>query len=116
MEANQNEESECTLIIRAAHDAMDVLNGKWKIPIIAVLCFSKKRYSDLLKEIKGISGKMLSKELKDMELNQLLKRTILETQPITVEYELTEHGIKLKDSIKQLAVWGTAYRKEIIKE
>ncbi|PJJ08364.1 HxlR family transcriptional regulator [Flavobacterium sp. 1] len=113
MEANLNEKAECTVIIRAAHDAMDVLNGKWKIPIIAVLCFSKKRYSELLNEIKGISGKMLSKELKDMELNLLLKRTVLSTQPITVQYELTEYGERLKVAIEQLAIWGTAYRKEI---
>jgi DNA-binding HxlR family transcriptional regulator len=114
MNENQLEDTECSAIIRAAHDSMDLLNGKWKIPIIAILCFNKKRYSDLLREVKGISGKMLSKELKDMELNQLLTRKILNTQPITVEYELTPTGEKLKEVIKELALWGTEYRKDII--
>lgn len=112
MNGNQLEDEDCKEVIRGAHDAMDVLNGKWKIPIIAVLCFGKKRYSDILREVKGVSGKMLSRELKDMELNQLLKRTVLETKPVSVQYELTEYGQRFKVVIEQLAIWGIEFRKD----
>nr|WP_206077645.1 helix-turn-helix domain-containing protein [Pontibacter sp. SGAir0037] len=115
METNHEIEThECKKTIMAVHDAMDVLNGKWKISIVASLCFNKKRYSDILREVTGISGKMLSRELKDMEMNELIKRTVLDTQPVTVEYELTEYGQKLKSVIEHLATWGTEHRKKII--
>ena len=107
------DEHTCKRTIMAVHDAMDVLNGKWKISIIAVLCFNKRRYSDILRDVKGISGKMLSRELKEMEVNQLVKRTVLDTQPITVMYELTEYGHKLKGVIDHLATWGLEHRKKI---
>lgn len=105
---------ECKKTIRAVHDAMDILNGKWTISIIAALSFNKKRYSDLLKDVNGISGKMLSRELKDMEVNKLVRRVVLNTQPVTVQYELTEYGEKLMPVIENLATWGLEHRKEIL--
>ena len=105
---------ECRKTIMAVHDAMDVLNGRWKISILAALCFNKKRYSDLLRDVNGISGKMLSRELKEMEMNQLIKRTVLDAKPITVQYELTQYGQKLKSVVENLAVWGIEHRKKII--
>ena len=72
------------------------------------------RFSDLQKEIVGVSAKMLSSELKDLEINQLVTRTVLSTQPISVEYELTEYGRTLKKIIENLAEWGIEHRKKII--
>lgn len=101
----------------AIQDSMDVLSGKWKIAIISSICFyNKRRFSDILKDVVGISNKMLSKELKDLEINKLIKRTVLETQPITVKYELTEHGLSLKTIINHLTEWGIKHREEILKE
>ena len=74
--------------------------------IIASLCFNTLRFTDLLREVEGISGKMLSRELKNLEENQLVTRTVLNTQPITVEYQLTEYGHTLKEVIDSLAKWG----------
>lgn len=104
----------CKTNMLAVHDTMDVLKGRWKVHIIAALCYNKMRFSDLQKEIEGISAKMLSSELKDLEINQLLKRTVLKTQPISVEYELTEYGYTLKKVIENLADWGIQHRKTII--
>ncbi len=104
----------CSQRINAIHDTMDVLSGKWKITILSSLGFGKKRYSEILKEVTGISGKMLSRELKDMEMNLLLKRTVLDTQPVTVQYELTEYCENLMPIIHSLAEWGTEHRKIII--
>lgn len=98
----------------AIQDSMDVLSGKWKIAIISSICYyNKRRFSDILNDVVGISNKMLSKELKELEINQLVKRTVLDTQPITVKYELTEHGLSLKTIINNLTDWGLEHRKVI---
>lgn len=110
----QHDISSCKHRIAAVQDAMYALGGKWKISIVASLSFGAKRYSELLSEVTGISGKMLSRELKEMESNQLVKRTVLPTQPITVCYELTEYGHQLGQVIESLAVWGLAHRKRIM--
>ena len=112
-------ENECQLghkkEIMAVHDAMDVLNGKWKVSIISSICYyNKRRFSDILNDVEGISNKMLSKELKELEVNKLIKRTVLDTQPIAVQYQLTEYGMTLKTIINNLAEWGTAHRSVIV--
>lgn len=99
----------------AVQDSMDVLSGKWKISIISSICYyNKRRFSDILNDVVGISNKMLSKELKELEINKLVKRTVLETQPITVQYELTEHGRTLQTLINNLTDWGIEHRKKIV--
>lgn len=99
----------------AVQDSMDVLSGKWKISIISSICYyNKRRFSDILNDIPGISNKMLSKELKELEINKLVRRTVLDTQPITVKYELTEHGLTLKTIINNLTEWGIEHRKKIV--
>lgn len=105
---------ECVKTILAIHDVMDIIGGKWKISIIACLCHQKMRYTDLLKEINGISGKVLSRELKDLEMNQLITRTVQNTKPITVEYEITEYGATLRQVTDVIADWGIEHRKRII--
>jgi DNA-binding HxlR family transcriptional regulator len=101
--------------MRAVQDSMDVLNGKWKIPIItSICCYGKRRFSDILIDIEGISNRMLSKELKELEINQLIKRSVLDTQPISVQYELTEHGNTLQTIISNLTDWGIVHRKKIV--
>lgn len=105
---------ECGQTILAIHDVMDLLNGKWKVSIIACLCYDKMRYSELLKEVRGISGKMLSRDLKELEMNQLITRRVLNTQPVTVEYEITEYGSTLKKLTNTIAEWGMEHRKRII--
>jgi DNA-binding HxlR family transcriptional regulator len=116
---------ECKIIEKEQHkkemmavqDSMDVLSGKWKISIISSICFyNKRRFSDILNDVVGISNKMLSKELKELEINKLIKRTVLETQPITVKYELTEHGKTLQTIINNLTEWGIEHRKRIIEK
>ncbi|WP_130735463.1 helix-turn-helix domain-containing protein [Flavobacterium sp. J27] len=103
--------------MRAVQDSMDVLSGKWKISIISSICFyNKRRFSDILNDIDGISNRMLSKELKELEINKLIIRTVLDTQPVTVQYQLTEHGLTLRTIINNLTDWGIAHRKKIIEK
>ena len=114
METEIKPVKECSQVILAIHDVMDLLNGKWKVSIVACLCYKKMRYSELLREVKGISGRMLSKELKELEMNQLIIRIVSDTQPLTVEYELTEYGSTLKNLTNTIAEWGITHRKKII--
>lgn len=101
----------------AVQDSMDVLSGKWKIAIISSICYyNKRRFSDILNDVIGISNKMLSKELKELEINKLIKRSVLDTQPITVHYTLTDHGKTLQTIINNLTDWGIEHRKKIIEK
>jgi len=103
--------------IMAIHDAMDVLNGKWKISIISSMCYyNERRFSDILNDLHGISNKQLSKELKDLEENKLVKRTVLDTQPVSVKYNLTEYGWSLQNLIYDLSDWGKKHREVIVRD
>lgn len=108
--------NECDAHVRAVNDAMYVLSGKWKISILASLCFNQnRRFTDLLNDVNRISNKMLSKEIKELELNKLVTRTVLDTRPVSILYELTAHGKKLTTVIRSLSDWGTEHREEIRK-
>lgn len=105
---------DCSQKILAISDTMEILNGKWKMSIIACLCYKPMRYSELLKEVKGISGKMLSRELKDLEINELINRKVLNTSPVAVEYQITDYGKSLKQLTNTIAEWGSIHRQRII--
>ncbi len=101
--------------ILAARDVMELLAGKWKIQIIATLSFDgKKRFMDLLRHVDGIGSKMLSKELQNLESHQLITRTVCNTKPITVMYEITEYGQSLNSLIIEMINWGIEHRKRIM--
>lgn len=110
-EAVYNTTDLCKTRIGAIKDALEILSGKWKFHILGTLLLQKKmRFMDLLREVDGIAPKVLSKELQDMEMNQLISRTVVHTKPITVEYALTDLGETLGPLIHELAEWGIAYR------
>lgn len=111
----QHDKKECTAHLLPVQDALDVLNGKWKIPIIIALSFGNYRFKELQRMV-DISPKMLSKELKELEMNHLVKRTVYDTTPVSVEYELTSHAASLHKLITALGEWGTLHRKQIMKK
>lgn len=104
----------CTQMIVPVRDALDVLNGRWKLPILVSLTFGRKRFKQIAREVHGITDKMLSKELKDLEMNQLVRRDVYDTFPPTVEYSITEHGQTLERVINELRIWGMEHRRKII--
>ncbi|WP_231585345.1 winged helix-turn-helix transcriptional regulator [Sphingobacterium sp. Ag1] len=87
-------------------DFLFVLNGKWKLPILISLRFENKRFSEISKSIPGITERMLSKELRFLELNNLIKRTIYGNYPVRIEYEITEHGKTLDLVLLELKKWA----------
>jgi len=106
-----NSSTMCKNRILAIKDTMEILSGKWKFHILGTLIQGDKlRFMDLLREVDGIGTKMLSKELQDLEMNHLISRTVLNTKPVTVEYEITEFGKTLSSIIDEIANWGIEYR------
>lgn len=104
---------ECAKNLLPVKDALDILGGKWKLPIIIALTFGNKRFKEMQREISGITAKMLSKELKDLEINELVKRTVYDTVPVSVEYSLTPYGRSLHKVIGELRTWGMQHRKRL---
>ena len=106
--------AECSQFIIPVRDTLDILSGKWKLPIIGSLFTGKKRFKEMERQIPKITARMLSKELKELEMNQLVKRTVYDTTPVTVEYELTSYGASLQDVMIALRDWGMKHRNRIL--
>ena len=98
----------------ALKDAIELLSGKWKIIILRNLYHGRTlRFKDMLETSKGITPKVLSKELQQLEENLLITRTVNNTKPVTVSYALTDHAIETQPVINALIVFGLAHRKKI---
>lgn len=94
----------CTL-----KDVLDVIGGKWAMPIIYNLSKGKMRFKEIERTVVGINTRMLVKELKNLEANGIITREVFATVPPTVEYALSTKGEKLLPSIKSLHQWGQEY-------
>jgi DNA-binding HxlR family transcriptional regulator len=105
----------CKLRLLAVQDTVDILGGKWKIRILNTLRLGSRHFMDLQRQVDGIGSKMLSSELKGLEINGLVKRTVYDTRPVTVEYELTPYGTTLKNLIEEMEKWGTQHRQRMFK-
>ena len=111
--AHSNEKHACPYKLRATRDAIEVIQGKWRIPIIVSLTFGNKRFGEIRKDIEDISPKMLSQELKELEMNKLISRTLYDSMPVTVEYALTPLGKSMTKLLNELLVWGIHFRQEM---
>ncbi|MEI9909676.1 MAG: helix-turn-helix domain-containing protein [Bacteroidota bacterium] len=92
------------------HDTLYVISGKWKMLIIVSLRNGNKRYREIAKSIPNITFRMLSKELKQMELNKLVSRTVHNDMPVLIEYELTDYAKTLWPLLTEMIHWGKRHR------
>ena len=106
MKDNKLKISEKTCSLR---DVLDIIGGKWSMPIIYILSKGKMRFKELERSVEGINTRMLVKELKNMEANGIITREVFATVPPTVEYTLTLKGEKLLPSIVSLHKWGQEF-------
>ena len=104
MKNNNKVEFKCVL-----KDVLDIVGGKWSIPIIYVLFDGTKRFKELERSIPKINTRMLVKELKKLEAANIIKREAFATVPPTVEYSLTPKGNKIKPAIMELYKWGEEF-------
>ena len=100
----------------ALRDTLNVLSGKWKLNVIGVLFFGKKRFTEIEKGLEEITPRMLSKELKELELNGVVNRIVTASRPVVIEYELTESGYELKKVLDEMIGWGIKKKKKIFKK
>ncbi|UHG94086.1 winged helix-turn-helix transcriptional regulator [Spirosoma oryzicola] len=106
----------CPKTMLSIRDALEALEGKWKLLILFSLSAGPKRFRQIGKEVTGITDKTLSKELKSLEMNRLIKREVHDTFPPTVEYSITAHGMSLEKVMEELHYWGLAHRKTIFEK
>lgn len=98
----------------ALTDTMNVISGKWKLPIIASLFRGQNRFKDLLDNIDKITPRMLSKELKELEMNSIVVRQVYNQTPVLITYELTDSGKSLMSLIDNMVDWGLTHRSNVL--
>ncbi|QJD86265.1 winged helix-turn-helix transcriptional regulator [Cohnella herbarum] len=92
-----------------AEATLDVLGGKWKTLILCHLAYGPKRTSELKKAMPGITQKMLTQQLRELEDDGIIFRTVYNQVPPKVVYEMTEIGESLKAILDQLCEWGEKF-------
>lgn len=119
MKTIKNDPPICSQNLMAMRDTLDILGGKWKLLIMHYLIVrdhEANTFKKMERDIEGISAKMLSKELKDLEVNLLVKRQVNDTHPVTVSYSVTAYGKTTKDIIFPLVNWGIKHRTMLVSQ
>lgn len=106
----------CQSVVNSVQDALYVLNGKWKLLVIISLREGAQRFKEIERAIPGITPKVLSKELRDLELNEFVERKVYNTTPVQVTYELTPYSDSLREIISALGAWGDQHKKTILRK
>lgn len=106
--------AECTAHLSAVGDALYAIGGKWKLRIIIALNDGNKRFNELQRTITGISARVLSNELKELEMNGFVRRNVYaDATPVVVEYEVTEYSNTLEAVVTALSEWGAMHRMHV---
>jgi len=108
-------EAQCKATLNSVADALYVIGGKWKLRIVVALKDGTKRFNEMQRLIDGISAKVLSTELKDLELNGFVRRNVFTGTPVVVEYELTDYADTLGDVLQTLSEWGAMHKEKVRK-
>jgi DNA-binding HxlR family transcriptional regulator len=96
-----------TLNVCPVDYVVDLISGKWKVLIIWNLSLKKKRFGELERSLNGVSKKMLSQHLRELEEDGLINRNVFATVPPQVEYSLTDRGEELSVILQDLNTFGT---------
>jgi len=99
--------------IKAIQDTLFVIGGKWKLPIVLSIYSGNRRFNDIANSIPKITNRVLSKELKHLEENLLISRTITSTAPVKVEYTVTSYCLTIDKVAKPMEEWGKRHRQKI---
>jgi DNA-binding HxlR family transcriptional regulator len=99
---------ELPLDVTATRPILDQIANKWTVLILSVLCTQPARFNELRRRLDGITHKALSDALKRLERNGLVSRRVLQTQPVGVEYTITDLGCSLREPFAALYNWSLA--------
>lgn len=100
--------------VLALNDAQNAFYGKWKMAIVSTMLAEPKRFGDIQRMIPAITPRMLSKELKELELNGILIRKVYDRTPVVIEYSLTPSGQRLSHVLNAMVAWGLEHRRELL--
>lgn len=98
--------------VMAIRDAVNVISGKWRLAIICTLLSGPKGFADIERLLVSISPRMLSRELRELEINGAITRTPADNEGKGTRYMLTRSGEKLEQVVFMLAAWGKEHRAE----
>jgi len=105
-----NEQATCPVEL-----TLSLIGNKWKVLILREIFTGTKRFGELSRGVPGISQKMLTQQLRQMEADDLITRTVYPEVPPRVEYSLTEIGRSLSPILDAMHEWGTSYRRLKVK-
>ena len=108
--------AECSNRLTSIGDALYVIGGKWKLRVIVALLEGSKRFNEIQRSIDGISARVLSSELKELELNGFVTRIVHTGTPVVVEYQITEYADTLSGVLNSLSSWGAMHRDKLRRE
>jgi DNA-binding HxlR family transcriptional regulator len=106
-------DTNCQTDMKYIQDTLYVISGKWKMLIMLSLSNGHRHYRDIAQSIPKITFRMLSKELKEMELNKLISRTVYDDIPVSIEYKLTDYCKTLWPILEEMIHWAKHHRKVI---
>jgi DNA-binding HxlR family transcriptional regulator len=106
----------CKLALAPVRDALYVLNGKWKLVIMIAMLQGNRHFGQIRQAVGKISAKVLSSELKELEMNGFLVRKVHNSFPVRTEYLLTDYSTTLGPVILELQKWGLMHRETIMKQ
>jgi len=99
--------------IKYVQDTLYVISGKWKLPILMAMYDGCSRFRDLQRSVPNITTRVLSKELKDLEMNKLIVRRVVDVYPVSITYSVTPYSFTLKPMVDEMIRWGKLHRKKI---
>ncbi|WP_420809576.1 winged helix-turn-helix transcriptional regulator [Alteromonas portus] len=108
-EATRENESDQSQYICGVAVSLEIIGGKWKGVILWHLCHKTLRFSQLRRRLQGVTQKMLTQQLRELERDGLVNRKVYAEVPPRVEYSLTDLGRTLEPTLRQLCDWGRAY-------
>jgi DNA-binding HxlR family transcriptional regulator len=113
---NKEFTDECTRVMAAVSDALYAIGGKWKLMIIIAMARGNNRFTELQRQVKGISARVLSSELKELEMNGFIVKKVSVGYPVTIEYELLPYSHTLEEVVGAMTKWGIQHRQKIKSE
>jgi len=109
------QENSCAIYLRSIADTFYAIGGKWKLQIIVALSEGPLRFNVLQRKLGNISPRVLSNELKDLELNGFIHRNVTTAAtPVIVEYQLAPYSSSLREVVQAMIRWGIGHRDKII--
>ena len=104
---------ECHTVLMAVSDALYAIGGKWKLMIIIAMARGNKRFTEIQRQVTGISARVLSSELKELELNGFIIKKVENGYPVTIEYELLPYSHTLEEVVGAMTKWGMQHREKV---